>query len=319
VVERRTEGSGCRARWGGGNPNDTRTKCSVVRARARWCCKSDASNEGMRELWRPEEDQLLKATVTAHGAQNWQEIAEIVNHYVSGKYKKWRSPKSCRQRWNEHLNPKLRLDPLNENEKQKIVELQQKFGNQWTTIAHELGNRSPNTVKNFWYNHHRKTRGLDPSTSQSNSEGKSTDVGSSDRGNSVAEQQSVSPKNNDQGREHMETYAAENYRQYSSTVTGNSHPYGWKSFPHTLVQESINPVGVGFYAGTEIGRARPHTERPRPSPLGAHHRQNYAPYSIYHSPASSNVGHGYQHAASEEETMELFGKSAVPQNPYIPR
>ena len=302
-----------------GNPNDTGTKCSVVGGRAKWCCKSDATNQGMRELWRPEEDQLLKATVAAHGAQNWQDIAEIVNHYVSGKYKKWRSPKSCRQRWNEHLDPKLRLDPLNEDEKQKIVELQQKFGNQWTTIAQELGNRSPNTVKNFWYNHHRKARGLDPSTSQSNSEGKSTDVGSSDRGNSVAEQQSVSPTNDEQRREHMETYVAENYRRVSSMVTGNPQLYVWSSFPHTLVQESVNPVSMGFYAGTERGTVRLHTERPGPSPLGAHHRQNCTPNNMYHSSASRNAGHGYQHDASEEETMELFGQSAVPQNPYIPR
>lgn len=282
--------------------------------------QTDKTDRHMRELWRPEEDELLKATVTARGAQNWQDIADAVNRYVSKEGRKWRSPKSCRQRWNEHLNPALRLDPLTEVEKQAIVELQQKFGNQWTVIAQELGNRSPNTVKNFWYNYHRKSRGLDPTASVSISDGQSTDGGSSDPGHSRGEQQGVRTNiKGDQDEDHLKASTAGNYAQYLNMPMHVPLPNIQNAYLTALSQVGQNPMGMGLYPGTDRGLPRAHAPHPQPSPLGAHHPQEFAPSVILHTQASSSHSYRQHDGVGEERTMELFGKSVVPQNPYQPR
>jgi len=49
--------------------------------------------------WSKEEDKLVLSLVQSNGAQKWTNIA----HYLPG-----RIGKQCRERWHNHLNPRIK-------------------------------------------------------------------------------------------------------------------------------------------------------------------------------------------------------------------
>jgi hypothetical protein len=62
-----------------------------------------------------------------------------------------RSPKQCRERWNNRLAPTLRRDAFEAWEDKLIIDKQKELGNRWALIAQNLPGRSPGAVKNRWY------------------------------------------------------------------------------------------------------------------------------------------------------------------------
>ncbi|GAB1314099.1 hypothetical protein MFIFM68171_04309 [Madurella fahalii] len=104
-----------------------------------------------RGPWTQLEDQQLRDAVhlvqleAAHQRrdQTWVRIStEIV---------KTRTPKQCRERWEQNLKPGLRHDPITAEEGDEILRLHNKLGNKWAKIAQHLPGRSDNAVKN-WFN-----------------------------------------------------------------------------------------------------------------------------------------------------------------------
>ena len=91
-----------------------------------------------RSHWLPEEDialaQLVRS-ISSSGPINWVRIAQNMQH---------RSPKQCRERYHQHLNPGLNREPITVEE-ELIKELEDKMGKRWTEIARKLGNRSETT------------------------------------------------------------------------------------------------------------------------------------------------------------------------------
>lgn len=83
--------------------------------------------------WTLEEDQRLMNAINANGTENWPLIASLVGD---------RTIAQCTQRWNRVLNPKISKANQSREEEQKLINAVQKYGNAWTIIASEMGNRS---------------------------------------------------------------------------------------------------------------------------------------------------------------------------------
>ena len=88
-----------------------------------------------------EEDQIVIEYVKQHGPSNWPRLAEKL---------KVRSPKQCRERWFNHLDPNLSKESWTREEDLIIFEQHNKLGPKWSAISHFLPHRSDNAIKNRW-------------------------------------------------------------------------------------------------------------------------------------------------------------------------
>ena len=91
--------------------------------------------------WTREEDEKIVEFVRVNGARNWVKLAESLPGRIG---------KQCRERWTNHLSPEVRRTSWTEQEDQLLIELHQRYGNQWTTIASFMTGRTDNNVKNRW-------------------------------------------------------------------------------------------------------------------------------------------------------------------------
>ena len=83
-----------------------------------------------------------KTTPTGRKSQlRWQPISNKV---------KTRSSKQCRERWVNHLDPKLSREEWSVKEDKLLLKLGSKYPNKWAYIAQQLPGRSQNHVKVRW-------------------------------------------------------------------------------------------------------------------------------------------------------------------------
>jgi len=101
--------------------------------------------------WTPSEDEVIMHLIEAHGIGNikWSEIAASLPGRLG---------KQCRERWVNHLDPRLKKTPWTEEEDRILMEKQTDLGNKWRDIAEFLPGRSENSVKNRWNSAKRKRR-----------------------------------------------------------------------------------------------------------------------------------------------------------------
>ncbi|XP_034710215.1 transcription factor TT2-like [Vitis riparia] len=118
-----------------------------------------ARPEQQRPRWTEEEDRVLFECKSRNKNQPWPDIAKLAGLSRSGK--------SCRERWKNHLEPKVKRGNFSQEEDETIIRLHSSHGNSWAFIAKHLSGRTDNAVKNH-YNHHLKDKLIGRSTDHQN-------------------------------------------------------------------------------------------------------------------------------------------------------
>ena len=84
-------------------------------------------------VWKNTEDEVLKAAVMKYGKNQWARISSLLNR---------KSPKQCKARWYEWLDPSIKKTEWSKEEDEKLLHLAKLMPTQWRTIAPIVG-RTP--------------------------------------------------------------------------------------------------------------------------------------------------------------------------------
>ena len=99
------------------------------------------TSDHKRGPWNQTEDEVLLKSVNRWSVGKWVEISNDIGN---------RTPKQCRERWHQNLDPTLDHGPITEEEGILIEHLVRTVGKKWAEIARQLHHRSDNAVKNWW-------------------------------------------------------------------------------------------------------------------------------------------------------------------------
>ncbi|XP_076883619.1 transcription factor MYB4-like [Bidens hawaiensis] len=108
--------------------------------------------------WSEDEDNKLRTYIQRYGHWNWSLLPKFA--CVS------RCGKSCRLRWMNYLRPNMKHGNFSKQEDDLVIDLHNKLGNKWSTIATKLPGRSDNEIKNRWNIHLKKRVQDDQSASR---------------------------------------------------------------------------------------------------------------------------------------------------------
>jgi hypothetical protein len=95
----------------------------------------------IKQCFTEDEDCLLSQLVYQFGTGSWIQISKQIGT---------RSPRQCRERWNNYINPELRKDSFTIEEDQMLRLKVAEFGKKWNKISKFFEKRSDNSLRNRW-------------------------------------------------------------------------------------------------------------------------------------------------------------------------
>eukprot|EP01031_Cornospumella_fuschlensis_P034526 gene34526-41803_t len=91
-------------------------------------------------VWKNSEDEILKAAVMKYGKNQWSRVASLLNR---------KSPKQCKARWYEWLDPSIKKTDWSREEEEKLLHLAKLMPNQWRTIAPIVGRTAAQCMEHY--------------------------------------------------------------------------------------------------------------------------------------------------------------------------
>lgn len=91
--------------------------------------------------WTREEDETILHFIQENGQRDWSKLAMLLPG---------RTGKQCRERFKNHLDPKVHSSKWTEEEDQLLIDLHAQYGNAWTKLTTFFNGRTDNCLKNRW-------------------------------------------------------------------------------------------------------------------------------------------------------------------------
>lgn len=91
-------------------------------------------------VWKNTEDEILKAAVMKYGKNQWARISSLLVR---------KSPKLCKARWYEWLDPSIKKTEWSREEEEKLLHLAKLMPTQWRTIAPIVGRTASQCLEHY--------------------------------------------------------------------------------------------------------------------------------------------------------------------------
>lgn len=91
-------------------------------------------------VWTNIEDEILKAAVSKYGLNQWARVSSLLAR---------KTPKQCKARWSEWLDPGIRKIEWSRDEDEKLLHLAKLMPTQWRTIAPIVGRTATQCLERY--------------------------------------------------------------------------------------------------------------------------------------------------------------------------
>ncbi|KAI1408890.1 pre-mRNA splicing factor component-domain-containing protein [Hypoxylon sp. FL1857] len=91
-------------------------------------------------VWTNVEDEILKVSVSKYGLNQWARVSSLLPR---------KTPKQCKARWNEWLDPSIKKIEWSKEEDEKLLHLAKLMPTQWRTIAPIVGRTANQCLERY--------------------------------------------------------------------------------------------------------------------------------------------------------------------------